>query len=160
MVSTHLFAGDKVVSEHVFRLTGLTYTDVLHIYGVSRAGFVPQLFSLRLPNPTVVFELLERAGAKALIHDASFATTLGDSPVPTHTAIDLQSMDAASEPLPAMATISNPDQTIFVLHTSGSTSGSPKLVPCSARWLDSMVHKSYQVSRPTNADKQDVCTWM
>ncbi|KAF7966436.1 hypothetical protein HWV62_38398 [Athelia sp. TMB] len=141
-------------------LTGLTYTDVLHIYGVSRAGFVPQLFSLRLPNPTVVFELLERAGAKALIHDASFATTLGDSPVPTHTAIDLQSMDASSEPLPAMATITNPDQTIFVLHTSGSTSGSPKLVPCNARWLDSMVHKSYQVSRPTNADKQDVCTWM
>lgn len=151
---------DKGVPDTLSRLTGLTYSDVLHIYGISRAGFVPQLFSLRLPNPDVVFELLQRANAKALIYETSFSTALGDSPVPTHAAINLTSVDASSEPLPAMPTASHRDQTVFILHTSGSTSGSPKLVPCSASWVDGMVHKSYQVSRPANPDKQDVCTWM
>lgn len=142
------------------RLTGLTYTDVLHIYGMSRAGFVPQLFSLRLPNPDVVLELLHKANAKALVHDVSFASALGNSPVPIHAAIGIDCVDAMSEPLPAMPVVQNGEQTVFILHTSGSTSGSPKLVPCSASWLDAMVQKSYQVSRPRDATKQDVCTWM
>lgn len=142
------------------RLTGLTYIDVLHIYGMSRAGFVPQLFSIRLPNPTVVLELLHKANAKALVHDISFASVLGNSPVPTHTALGIDTIDAMSEPLPAMPVITNGDQTVFILHTSGSTSGSPKLVPWSATWLDAMVQKSYQVSRPRDVTKQDVSTWM
>ncbi|OBZ80035.1 hypothetical protein A0H81_00897 [Grifola frondosa] len=32
-------------------LGGMTYLDVLHIYGVARAGYIPQLSLLRLPNP-------------------------------------------------------------------------------------------------------------
>jgi hypothetical protein len=40
--------------------SGFTYTDVLHI---SRAGYIPQMFSLKFPNPTVFHELLRRAGA-------------------------------------------------------------------------------------------------
>src|ERR1700721_2245223 len=61
-----------------YRLRGLTYTDVLHIYGVSRAGYVPQLFSLGLPNPAVIFELLQLADAQALIFDPSFESAVPD----------------------------------------------------------------------------------
>ena len=67
----------------------MTYTDVLHIYGMSRAGYIPQLFSLRLPSATVTFELLHKANAKALVYDASFASILSESSVSTYLALDI-----------------------------------------------------------------------
>ncbi|KAG5648080.1 hypothetical protein DXG03_007115 [Asterophora parasitica] len=137
---------------------GFTYTDVLHIYGVSRAGYIPQLFSVRLPNPAVIYELLLRAKAKALIHDSTFASALGNCPVPTHLAT---SPDATKEQ-GVLLPLHDVDESdiAFVFHTSGSTSGIPKLVPCSYRWLTSAVHKSHQASRPRNPQKQDVTVWM
>lgn len=137
----------------------MTYNDVLHIYGLSRAGYIPQLFSLRLPSPEVVFELLQKANAKALIHDSSFANMLQDSPVPIHLAVATDAVDAMTEPLPAKFDVRD-DETAFVFHTSGSTSGSPKLVPCSYRWLDTVVHKSHQVCAPRDLTRQDVTVWM
>jgi acyl-coenzyme A synthetase/AMP-(fatty) acid ligase len=138
----------------------MTYNDVLHIYGMSRAGYIPQLFSLRLPNPIVIFELLRKANAKALVYDASFASILANTPIPTHLAVDIDKIDGVDEPLPEMPTVEHGDQTVFILHTSGSTSGSPKLVPCSATWLDTTVNKAYQVGRPRDSTRQDVCVWM
>ncbi|GLB36255.1 putative amp- ligase [Lyophyllum shimeji] len=137
---------------------GFTYADVLHIYGISRAGYVPQLFSLRLPNPAVIYELLLRAHAKALIHDSTFASTLADCPVPTHLVISPEMTDLGGA-LPALAEMVE-DDIAFIFHTSGSTSGSPKLVPCSYRWLDSAVHKSYQTSKPRSPQRQDITVWM
>jgi len=140
-------------------LSGMTYNDVLHIYGMSRAGYVPQLFSLRLPNPTVIFELLCEAGAKALVYDSSFASILSNSPVPTHLALAMDTMDGLGGPLPEMPMYRG-DQLVFVMHTSGSTSGSPKLVPCNATWLDAIVDKACQIGRPQDTTRQDVCVWM
>lgn len=138
----------------------MTYNDFLHIYGISRAGYVPQLFSLRLPNPTVVFELLYKANATALVYDASFASILSNSPVPTCLALDINKIDGMDGSLPEIPMVEHPDQTVLIMHTSGSTSGSPKLVPCSARWLDATVSKAYQVGRPRDTARQDVCVWM
>ncbi|KAF8078511.1 hypothetical protein FPV67DRAFT_58582 [Lyophyllum atratum] len=136
---------------------GFTYADVLHIYGVSRAGYIPQLFSLRLPNPSVIYELLQRGQAKTLIHDTTFASTLEECPVPTHLVITPETVD--SEVLPPLSDMGE-DDIAFIFHTSGSTSGSPKLVPCSYRWLNSAVHKSHQASRPRSLQRQDVTVWM
>ncbi|KII93542.1 hypothetical protein PLICRDRAFT_26716 [Plicaturopsis crispa FD-325 SS-3] len=141
-------------------LGGMTYTDVLHIYGLTRAGYIPQLFSLRLPNPAVVFELLQKADAKALIYDSSFAAVLSGCPVPTHLAVQFDEVDCWTEPLPALPSSHRDDEKVFIFHTSGSTSGSPKLVPCSYRWLGSMIDKSSQVCRPQNPARQDVSVWM
>ena len=142
------------------RLSGMSYADVLHIYGISRAGYVPQLFSLRLPSPTVVFELLQKANAKALVYDASYAAILPAHPLPMHLALDINQVDVGDGPLPHMPAATSEQQTVLLMHTSGSTSGSPKLVRCSAKWLDAIVRKSYHVGRPTNPQRQDVCTWM
>ena len=140
----------------------MDYSDVVNIYGMSRAGFVPQLFSLRLPNPTVVYELLERANAKALIYDPSFESIVANPPVPVQRSASLDELEAyADSPLPAFPVLESSDL-VFVFHTSGSTSGSPKLVPCNARWVDSVVFKSQEVGTPAqkNPLKQDVSTWM
>jgi long-subunit acyl-CoA synthetase (AMP-forming) len=114
---------------------------------------------LRLPSPVVIFELLEKANAKALIYDSSFQHILRDSPLPVHPAVAAENVDDMGEPLPEMPDVRE-DETALVFHTSGSTSGSPKLVPCSYRWLSAIVHKVSQMSRPRNPERQDVTVWM
>jgi non-ribosomal peptide synthetase component F len=137
----------------------MTYTDVLHIYGVSRAGYVPQLFSLGLPNPAVIFELLQLADAQALIFDPSFESAVTDCHIPTHLAVNYESMHDDGI-LPSLPKALSGDETAFVFHTSGSTSGRPKLVPCSYRWLNSTINKARRVCSPRNPSRQDVTVWM
>ncbi|KAJ3800479.1 acetyl-CoA synthetase-like protein [Lentinula aff. detonsa] len=139
---------------------GFTYVDVLHIYGLSRAGYIPQLFSLRLPNPDVVFELLVKANAKALIFDDTYSDIVQNCHVPIYPAMKgAEEVDAGSEFVPDLPVVTERDIS-FIFHTSGSTSGSPKLVPCSYRWLDTTVSKSSQISMPRDPARQDVTTWM
>ncbi|KAH9969012.1 hypothetical protein BC827DRAFT_1152099 [Russula dissimulans] len=143
-------------------LSGMTYVDVLHIYGLSRAGYIPQLFSIRLPNPGVVYELLGIANACALIVDPSFEGLLKGCPVPTHQAATTKSdIGSHDVPLPSLAKLKESD-TVFIFHTSGSTSGIPTLVPCSLSWLDSAITKSHQISKPSGRTNhnQDVTVWM
>ncbi|KAN0100713.1 hypothetical protein V8E55_000697 [Tylopilus felleus] len=140
-------------------LGGMTYQDVLHIYGISRAGYIPQLFSIRLPSPDVILELLRKQNACALIYASDFARATADFPLSTFLAIEKDKMEPCSEELPPLAPVSG-DQTVFVFHTSGSTSGSPKLVPCSQRWLTTMVTKAKFICAPRDPQRQDVTTWM
>ncbi|KAJ6616294.1 hypothetical protein B0H10DRAFT_1799807 [Mycena sp. CBHHK59/15] len=138
---------------------GYTYKDILYIYGVSRAGYIPQLFSLRLPNADVISELLAKTQAKALIYEDLFESALRSWPLPTYRA-DPVELVAESDHLdlpPVTAT--RPDEIAFYFHTSGSTSGSPKLVPCSYRWLEMTIRKSYQICTPRDQDRQDIATW-
>lgn len=137
----------------------MTYIDVLHIYGLTRAGFIPQLFSLRLPNPDIVFELLNKAGARALIYDRSFEGAISTCPVPAHAALDSPSIDTAGYSLPPMPQAQGDDVAI-VFHTSGSTSGSPKLVPCNFVWLEAMIAKAFHATLPKAGARQDVTVWM
>ncbi|KAF7424658.1 hypothetical protein PC9H_009968 [Pleurotus ostreatus] len=142
---------------------GMTYMDVVHIYGVSKAGYIPQLFSLRLPEPSIIYELLMKAGAKALIVDQALAATPSNSPVPAHTAVHLSKLQFDLDPeswepclIPEVAL----DDTVFIFHTSGSTSGSPKLVHCNQKWLRSMASKAKQVFAPRSSrPSADVFTW-
>ncbi|KIJ68334.1 hypothetical protein HYDPIDRAFT_81995 [Hydnomerulius pinastri MD-312] len=141
-------------------LAGMTYQDVLHIYGISRAGYIPQLFSIRLPNPDVVLELLRRANARALIFASEFVGMTSSFPISVHLAVGKDSMSTSNEVLPPLSTPKNGDQTVFIFHTSGSTSGSPKLVPCSQRWLNTIVAKAEFTCTPRDPRRQDVTTWM
>ncbi|KAF8154247.1 hypothetical protein B0H34DRAFT_800120 [Crassisporium funariophilum] len=158
---TRVFTNDRIPRRSVVGLwlSGFTYVDVLHIYGISRAGYIPQLFSLKLPNPIVVYELLQRAGAQALIHDPCFESILGDCPLPIHRALLSERIESVRESLPSIWEPQE-DDIAFIFHTSGSTSGSPKLVPMSYRWLSTVVLKSHHISMPRNADRQDVTVCM
>jgi acyl-CoA synthetase (AMP-forming)/AMP-acid ligase II len=144
----------------VFRLGGMRYQDVLHIYGISRAGYVPQLFSLGLTSPIVISELLRKANARALIFDPSFECAVGDIHLSSHVAVDPQSIHNSATTLLESPRIVNGDETAFVFHTSGSTSGCPKLVPCSHRWLNAIVKKAKQICTPRDPRRQDVTVWM
>ncbi|KAI0034282.1 acetyl-CoA synthetase-like protein [Vararia minispora EC-137] len=141
-------------------LSGMTYTDVVHIYGMSRAGYVPQLFSVRLPNPVVVFELLSKAKASALVFEPSFKPIVTGCPVPSHDAFSLDAATNHDEPLPPLHAGVVPSDTALIFHTSGSTSGSPKLVPCSYTWVQAAIEKSHHVAKPLAASGRDVTVWM
>ncbi|KAF8446057.1 hypothetical protein L210DRAFT_3725570 [Boletus edulis BED1] len=140
-------------------LGGTSYQDVLHIYGISRAGYIPQLFSIRLPSPDVVLELLRKQDARALIYAPEFADATSNLPLSVFLAVGKDEMVPRLETLPPLSPMSG-DQTVFVFHTSGSTSGSPKLVPCSQRWLSTMVTKARFICAPHDPQRQDVSTWM
>lgn len=138
----------------------MTYVDVLHIYAMVRAGYVPQLFSLRLPNPDVIFELLAKSNGKAMIFDESFGTVESQDGVPTHVASDVRAEPVCDVTLPPIAEGTDGDETLMIFHTSGSTSGRPKLVPCSYEWWDMCLKKGKQCTAPRNPGRQDVTAWM
>lgn len=138
----------------------MTYLDVLHIFGIARAGYIPQLFSLRLPSPEIIYELMTRAGAKALIYDTSYAAIVRGCHVPILLAIDLFSVPDVEEPLAAVAAPDNREDIAMVFHTSGSTLGSPKLVPCTYGWLDTIISKASAISIPCTTGRKDVLVCM
>ena len=120
----------------------MAYTDVVHIYGMNRAGYIPQMFSLRLPNPIVILEMLQKADGRALVWEPSFKVDLSGCPVPRYPAIQVREQDAEDVALPPLRTDHSASDLVFIFHTSGSTSGNPKLVPCNRQWVDNAVAKA------------------
>ena len=142
------------------RLGGIAYTDVLHVYGITRAGYIPQMFNLRLSNPTVIFELLQKTGARALICEPSFSVDLSRCSVPNYPAIQVRDRDVPDVVLPPLRVDYSASDLVFIFHTSGSTSGSPKLVPCNRRWVNSIIAKSKQLAQVRSTRGQDVTVAM
>ncbi|OBZ80038.1 hypothetical protein A0H81_00890 [Grifola frondosa] len=119
------------------------------------------MFSLRLPNPDIILELLGRSNGKALIYDPSYESALSKSTVSTYVAVDTRAIDVEDVSLPLNEKGRNGDDTIMIFHTSGSTSGCPKLVPCSYAWWDFTIRKAQQVMKPKSSRRrQDVTVWM
>jgi len=127
---------------------------------MTRAGYIPQMFSLRLPNPIVIFELLQKAGARALVREPSFHVDLSGCPVLNYSATQVREQDVADVALPPLRTDYSASDLVFIFHTSGSTSGSPKLVPCNRQWLDNIVAKSKQLAQVRSTQGQDVTVAM
>lgn len=145
----------------ISRLSGMTYTDLLHVYGLTRAGYIPQLFSIRLENPEVVYELLGKAKARALIYERTFENKLANCPVPTHEALDYDCARHSEDVLPLLHAGAQSSDPVFIFHTSGSTSGSPKLVPCNFTWLQAAITKCEHVMKPIKpSNRRDVTVWM
>ncbi|CEI61393.1 hypothetical protein FVEN_g5894 [Fusarium venenatum] len=124
-------------------LRGYSYSDAVHIWGLSWAGYIPQLISLRMTDPTVVYELLENGQAVALVYEPQFESMLQNAPLPIFRGGD-DCFKASLEELPPGAPWlpTKPDEVVFIYHTSGSTSGIPKLVPDTAKWVDHIIRKS------------------
>ncbi|KAJ7886761.1 hypothetical protein B0H13DRAFT_2342762 [Mycena leptocephala] len=138
---SRIFRQDGIPERSVVGLWigGYSYQDVLNIYGVSRAGFIPQLFSLRLPNAEVILELLTKTGARALIYEDLFESALRTWPIPIYRAASIELAIGRSRlDLPPLPAAQN-HEIAFYFHTSGSTSGSPKL----GRWMSLYGHVPY-----------------
>lgn len=108
----------------------------------------------------IVQELLEKTGAQALIYDPTYEDALDNLLLPKHRPCTDLSADAPEIVLPSIEVV-DPSRIAFIFHTSGSTSGSPKLVPCSYRWIQAAITKTSQVHAPLHPDvQQDVSVYM
>ncbi|KAF7336547.1 putative amp-CoA ligase [Mycena sanguinolenta] len=136
----HTLSAAGVVQKQVVGvwLTGRKYEDVVNIMGVSAAGFIPQLFSVVFPNPEVIWDLLSASGAKAMIFDAQFSTQCVSAPVPVFPAVLFPAFDSKSDDIINIA-ITSPTDTALIVHSSGTTSGSPRLIPLRHAWVFAMM---------------------
>lgn len=137
----------------------MTYADVLHVFGVSRAGYVPLLLhSHRSSSKSLIVELLRSANSLALICDLSHAQLHRDSlPIPVYENSDLRRVRVSSQcRLPKIEDIvADPNGFAFVLHTAGTTVGTPKLVPYTHRTIDSIMRRAQVIAAPTSTRRQD-----
>lgn len=136
----------------------MSYDDVVLVFGLSLAGFVPQLISLRLTNSDVVGELMIKGGAKALIHERTFENIHLCTQIPIFTTMsteEVRSFDLPTHEFQIDETARREDKA-FIFHTSGSTSGSPKLVPNRYGWIDGLWKKANACWAPCKAEGQDV----
>ena len=117
------------------RLTGEHASDLVHLYALARAGFVPELFSLKfsVPGGAVVRDLLAECGGRALVHDAHFSALLGGLSLPLFALPDIAALPPAAAALAGLPDVADDDVAI-IFHTSGTTGGRPKPVPQSHKW--------------------------
>lgn len=90
----------------------------------------------------MIFELMVKSKASALIHEPSCETLVQGCPVPTLSTDVWDTIPAPDTQLDRTTTSLNPDQVSVIFHTSGSTSGMPKLVPATVKWMDCLIRKS------------------
>ncbi|KAJ7611711.1 acetyl-CoA synthetase-like protein [Roridomyces roridus] len=115
--------------------TGQKYTDLIHIYSLIRAGFIPQLFSVTYQSGEVVRDLLIACNGKALLYDPAFAVAVeGHVDLPAICLPAVDTLQSSSDPLPPLLDVAE-DEPAMILHTSGTTSGKPKPVPVTHRNL-------------------------
>lgn len=124
----------------------------------------------------MICELSQSANARALVYAQMFVSALQDLHVPVYPAkfdaftdisdsstdisdASTDTSDADEVLLPELSATKGSD-IAFILHTSGSSSGSPKLVPCSYRWVDGVVDKLDQFCAPKHQNSQQVASVM
>ena len=139
------------------RLTGEHVTDLVHLYGLARAGYVPELFSLKfsLPGQAVVCDLLQECDGKALVYDAHFHDIVNEINLPKFPLVDITALPDASDALQPLPDASAEDPAI-IFHTSGTTGGRPKPVPQSHKWCIAHAKYCWNGAWQGKYDTQDV----
>ncbi|KAJ7580942.1 acetyl-CoA synthetase-like protein [Mycena floridula] len=105
-------------------LTGNSYHDLVNMYAMVRAGYIPQMFSLRMDFGMIV-DLLAVTKAHALLYDSSLSDKVTEFGLPT---FRTDILTEVSDPLPEVRPVERTDKAM-IFHTSGTTSGRPKPVP-------------------------------
>lgn len=125
------------------RFPGYDYAHLVYVLALTRASYIPQMFCESLANSGIVFELMDKAGSKAIIYDTNYASLVTDCPLPKIPLMPIAacSEDSGKDPLPDVHCLFSDDDICFILHTSGSTSGSPKLVPATGKYLKVLTKK-------------------
>lgn len=92
----------------------------------------------RLTHPDIIFDLMEKAGSKMILYDPSLEHLTVGCPFPKMPFTPIESIKSSSEnsALPRVEDLASGPDVAFVFLTSGSTSGSPKLVPLTQKVLN------------------------
>ncbi|KAH9917141.1 acetyl-CoA synthetase-like protein [Epithele typhae] len=140
-------------------LKGSHWTDLAHIYAVSAAGYVPEVFGQAF-SALFVHDLLELHHAQVVIVDDSFKSLVADfrllgSAIGVLSLPTLASLSPAQE-LSALLPDVQGDDVAMIFHTSGTTGGRPKPVPQTHRWLVAEAEVTWKGVIQVHPDGQHV----
>ncbi|KAM6491339.1 hypothetical protein JOM56_013113 [Amanita muscaria] len=106
--------------------SGSRHQDLVYTIALARASYIPQMCPDVLTHPGVIFALMEKAGSRMILYDPALEHLTTDCPFPKMAL--LNPIETCSDSaLPTIEDLAS--DLCFVYLTSGSTSGSPKLVP-------------------------------
>ncbi|KAJ7585901.1 acetyl-CoA synthetase-like protein [Mycena floridula] len=124
-------------------ITGTSYQDPVQLFGLVRAGYVPQLFSHNTPFQ-VIIELLAFTKGKALLYDPGLSDHVADLGLPAFPCPASETIAVFSGCLPDLPAV-NPTDTVMIFHSSGTTSGKPKPIPQKHGFLSSFPSRRTEV---------------
>ncbi|KAF9529512.1 hypothetical protein CPB83DRAFT_852255 [Crepidotus variabilis] len=113
--------------------------DLAYAIALGRATYIPQMCTDRLTHPEIIFDLMKKADSKMILYDPSLEHLTENCPFPKmpFTPIEsIKSTSSADSTLPQVEDLASSSDVAFVFLTSGSTSGSPKLVPLTQKVLN------------------------
>lgn len=136
---------------HSCRLTGRKLSDLINSIAISALGYTPQFFGGYFSNVNVVLELLAKSGGKAIITDSTYSEEVLSAgvKVPHFTPLEYDQLsqlvsDAAAtgkleELVFAPAQPVGVDDLAVLFHSSGTTGGSPKIIPNTYKMLKAVI---------------------
>lgn len=123
----------------------MPYSDLLHIYGVMRAGYVPHILFSEITSLDMMHDLFNQTDARVVIHVPTLSVEELPKQIPCYLAPDAEEIpeeQCVDAVIPNFDTIVIPDEDIIaIIQTSGSTSGRPKVVRLRQRWFEANSRK-------------------
>ena len=110
-----------------------TVNNPIQTFGLSAAGFIPLLCCLYGSQSAIIFELLTKSGAKALVVDSRWPDIPDLSRCPVQV-VDIAGSDTATPEVASEGLLPRPydevkDDIALIFHSSSSTGRVPKLIP-------------------------------
>ncbi|GJJ13582.1 hypothetical protein Clacol_007838, partial [Clathrus columnatus] len=118
--------------------SGMVYRDFVHLFGLTMAGFVPQTLNLRDCSVEIAMEYFKLSNIVHIIYAPTAPIEQLKNRFQVHELIDVEQLPLVNETIISspFSKQENGDDTVMIYHTSGSTSGKPKLVPYTRKWID------------------------
>ncbi|KIL56732.1 hypothetical protein M378DRAFT_88879 [Amanita muscaria Koide BX008] len=131
--------------------SGSRYQDLIYAIALARASYIPQMCPHILTHPGVIFALMEKAGSKIILYDPSLEPATTDCPYPKMALNPIETIDSSStinsdSALPTIEDLSSGHADVcFFYLTSGSTSGSPKVVPLTQKFVSTYYKTQFGI---------------
>ena len=118
---------------------------------------------MTLTHPEIIFALMVKAGSRMILYEPSLENATTDCPFPKMALTPIETLENPCNDvtLPAVETLSSsPSDFCFIYLTSGSTSGSPKVVPLTQKFVSIYYKTQFGIWLDGKRfDTQDAFVW-
>ncbi|GJJ14663.1 hypothetical protein Clacol_008929 [Clathrus columnatus] len=124
-------------------LPGNSFSDMLHIFGIMKAGYIPHILLSDITNVDVVRTLFKDTNCGAILYTPSASGEGLSKHFVCHPIMDAEEISEDSSvviPFDSESVL-NDEDIVVIVHTSGSTSGRPKIVRLRRKWFEANHRK-------------------
>ena len=130
------------------RFSGSDIQHFIYALALARLSYIPQMCPMTLTHPEIIFALMEKAGSRMILYEPSLEDATTDCPFPKMPLTPIETLENPSSDvtLPAIEDLSSsPSDFCFIYLTSGSTSGSPKVVPLTQKFVSIYYKTQFRI---------------